>query len=265
MKNLEVIEEKEIVAGNDDALLGLLDDGSTGLEDIKSSDLKYGFLSIAALQSKKAMATSTEHIPGLAPGLFWNTQNKFIYGNKVKVVVVSRFDSFKEMEPGANGKFVRSVPNDEFEKLVASKTIVQDKSSWIGLPNGNLIKENKNFIVLIPDHLDHGFLRFTLSAGSFKHYRSWLTQMCSLKVGTKSAPIWGFGWELLVGMEEDKQGNPYFTIGSGGSTNVKNIGKITDLMKMDEVLATIEAFKKFEEEKYSIAATHVSNEDDSTY
>jgi hypothetical protein len=177
--------------------------------DFEQSDLSYGWLRIAQSQTEAAVKGSDVYIPGLEPGMYFNTMTKRVYGNDVKVIVLKYFRSWTEQTDDSPGKFVRVVEREEFDEL--KPTLEQDGSKWRGLPNGNVITETMNYMVALPDDPEAGFLRFGLSAGGFKAGKKWNTL-----ISMKRTPSYTQVWKLVAKFNKGEKGN-YYTIGADGN------------------------------------------------
>ena len=265
-------EEKEIVVApvSSTALTAETEDlfgGSTGFENLTTKDFKYGYLSIAQPLCKRANAVLPGYIEGLTPGMWFNSQNSFVYDSKVKLHFVSqKFTTYKEVEPGSKSKFVRVVPAEEFNALLNAGTIIQEGSSFKGLAKGNLIKVSENFFVIPADNPEHGPVLLSFSPGSFKYIRPMVTMMNQVrKADGTPFPIFSFVWELGLGTEMSRDDEPYFTIGSGGTTLVRNVGRVDQIYGLERGKMVRSAFEDFQrsigEQKFVAAGAIDPNED----
>ena len=82
------------------------------------------------------------------------------------------------------------------EELESKKAIRQDGGSYIGLPSGNLIKQDINHIYLLLDHINDGPVKLSLSVGHFTAERAWVQLMLAQTLNGKTLPIFFTAWEL---------------------------------------------------------------------
>ena len=235
---------------NDTELMELIGDvGHTGFED-SGVRVKHPYLTIVSQKSTKLIEVHNNFVEGLKAGYFVNSQTGMVYGKSVKVIPISRFKSYKEVTQGKDPKFVRIVPKKEFEELESKKAIRQDGGSYIGLPSGNLIKQDINHIYLLLDHINDGPVKLSLSVGHFTSERAWVQLMLAQTLNGKTLPICFTAWELTSVLTVDKTGiNTFFSIGKDKNPSVKNLGRITNFLSKDEVLMVKSVFEQFEKEK----------------
>jgi hypothetical protein len=201
-------------------------------DDFGSSDLSYAWLRISQTNSPQATKGHEAYIPGLEPGMFFNSLTGFVYGQSVDLIYQKMFHSFSEHEPDGKNRFIRSITEDEFEAGKADGTIIflkkgeagfRGKSSWY-LGN-NIVKDTINYMVALPNYPEDGVLRLGLSAGgNGKHCKVWNTMLANTYIAPgKKAPKLSFVWKLTLALESKPDGN-YFAIGSGAKTNVEKVG-----------------------------------------
>ena len=174
--------------------------------DYSQDELSLGWLRIAQSQTEAAVEGSEGYIPGLRPGMFFNTLTREVYGNDCKVIVLKFFKSYSENTAGSPGEFVRGIEADEYEDIIAEV----GKNFPITLGNGNVVKELWNYWVALPDHPEAGFLRFAMSPGSFKAARLW--NSCQM---LKKVPSYCQIWELHSKFNKGDKGN-FYSIGLDG-------------------------------------------------
>jgi hypothetical protein len=86
--------------------------------DFASSDLSYAWLRIAQTNSPQATKGHESYIPGLEAGQWFNSLTGRIYGSDINVVYQKFFHSFSVHEPDGKNKFLRSMSEEEFEKMI---------------------------------------------------------------------------------------------------------------------------------------------------
>lgn len=217
------------------ALYGITPE-SSGFSDFGAEDVTMPWLRIAAKNTDAANEDSKDYIPGLKPGFFFNTLTKRVYGKTIKVIVLRYFKTFAEHTAGKNSEFVRAVPRSEVDKLPQSAR----QGGQFVLPSGNVIKEQANYLVVLPDFPEDGIIRFSLGVGSYKHVKNWNAQM------QMTPAIWTGIWELTTALTTAKSGETYYSIG-GEQTNVSKVGFVPAEI-VDSVKAAFEQAKNFNTE-----------------
>lgn len=211
--------------------------GSSGFDDFGAEDVQMGWLRIAAKNTDAANEDSKDYIKGLKPGFFFNTLSKKVYGKTLKLIVLRYFKSYSEHTPGQNGEFVRPVSKAEVDAIPPTS---QQNGHYI-LPSGNIIKEQANYLVLLPEYPEEGIVRFPLSTGSYKHVKNWNGQIL------KTPDIWTGIWEVSTSLMTSKQGQTYYSIGSETTTNVSRAGYVP-LEIVDSVKAALAQARQFNTE-----------------
>lgn len=210
-------KEVAIVEKMDAKLLASYGITDSGFSDFKAEDVTMGWLRIAAKNTDAANEDSKDYIQGLKPGLFFNSLTKKVYGKTVKMIVLKYFKTFSEHTPGQSGEFVRAVSQKEVTHLPESAR----SGGHFSLPNGNIVKEQANYLVLLPDFPDDGIVRLPFGVGSYKHVKNWNGQLM------KTPAIWSGIWEVSSALTTSKGGQSYYSIGSENTTNVIRSGFIT--------------------------------------
>lgn len=235
------------------AMYGVTPENS-GLSDFGAEDITMPWLRIAAKNTDAANEDSKDYIDGLKPGYFFNTLTKQVYGKTLKLIVLRYFKTFAEHTAGKNSEFVRAVPRSEVDKLPQAAR----QGGQFVLPSGNVIKEQANYLVVLPDYPEAGILRFGLGVGSYKHVKNWNAQMQMTGV------IWAGIWEVTTALTTAKSGETYYSIG-GDTTNVKLTGYVQPEI-VDSVKAAWESAKHFNTEPAEAEVRVVSdNEEEIPY
>lgn len=186
--------------------------------DFQSGDFLYGWLRIAQRTTKAILEGTENYIEGLKAGMFFNSLDGTVYGKTVKVSVIKFFRSFSEHQDEKDKKFIRALSDEGVKPyLNAYGGISKD----VKTTEGNLIKEQYNYMVLLPDHPDAGMVRLAVSPGGFMSAKAWNTQINQKSSGYPYAGI----WEIELKFNDGD--NPYYTIGVGSKPAVKFLGFIS--------------------------------------
>lgn len=207
-------------------------EGKTGFEDFGANDISMAWLRIAAKNTDAANEDSADHIEDLKPGMFFVPSQKRVFGKSVRLIALKYFRTFSEVTPG-DSKYVRTVSKREVDALTRV-------GAAFPLPNGNIVKEAFNYLVICPDATDAGIMRFSVGAGAFKHVKNWNAMMLAAK-----APMWAVVWELQTSLSTSQDGkNTYYSLGDK-NTLISKVGFIEPEIK-DDVLAAFEQAQGFD-------------------
>ena len=173
-----------------------------GLEGSGGDAISIPYLSITQPISD---AVTTEEIK---PGHWRNSATGEDYGTSINVIVcdfkigwVERDDAGKSVaryEPGSI-----EVNGDLFKGMTNPMT-------------GNKVQECWMYQLVLPDHLDAGYVIYTSTPGQMRYLRSWNTKRWFKKLPSGNrAPIYGSVWKLSLGPDVSKAGKSYFSLKAG--------------------------------------------------
>ena len=148
-------------------------------------------------------------------GHFYNSITGKDYGDNVNVIVCHFQLMWLEWKPGQGGLVARWQPN-EIE-------VTGDKYS--GMKHGeNDVIETWMYLVVLPDHLEDGYMIFSSTRGNLKYLKGWNTQMRYLRTPSgKPAPLFSAIWNLATGKDKNKAGNTYYSCNKDGKSSIKQV------------------------------------------
>jgi hypothetical protein len=221
--------------------------GNLGDNDFDRRDLTYGWLKIAQTNSQVATKGHAKFIPGMQAGMFYDTLTNTILGEKINLIFLKYFRTFVEYSGTKQKKvYVRTIPEKEYRKMEAEKRLVYVEGDGTRtVDTNNMVNEFCNYMVLLPDHLELGVLRFSLGMGSVKQAVKWNTMIDTAFIapGVK-AKKWNFIWELSLSLDTNTKNNStYWNIGNGSKANATRM----NLVPAELAGFVIETFKFFQQ------------------
>lgn len=204
--------------------------------DYEAQDFAFSWLRIAGATSA-VVVDPDQKIDGLVGGQFFETLGQTVFGQSIRVVVLKPFRSYSEKTPGDKGVFVRNIPKEEFDSM----HLRRDGSKY-PLPNGNVVGEQMNYMVWMPDYPECGIMRMPLSAGSFASALVWNARRDMIK-NRRENPLDHYQqvWELNSTYNQPKVVGQagFFAIGKGSTLTGKFIREVTP----DELAGIVEKVK----------------------
>jgi len=178
-----------------------------GFENLESNDFVIPFLRILQKLSPQVDIDAPEYVKGAKPGLFFNTVNNKIYGNKIELIPITFKKVWLEWLPERGGLVGRHKP-------FSIKVDTSKFTKWTVQGGINIVTECLLFYCLIVDHVEDGPIVFSLSSTGIKHGKNWNTQIMMTRLPNgKRAPYFSSVWEVTVIKNENNQG-VWFQIGS---------------------------------------------------
>lgn len=201
------------VAVEDSFLEGV---AGSGFEKMENSDTTIPLLLISQQTSEIVQSGK------LPAGVFYNSVTYEDYGPIVKMVVVKFEKMWYEWLPNAGGlagihkPFSIEVTGDSFNGMFHGENPVEEK--WV-------------YIVVLPEHLDAGYLMFTSTKGNLRYLKNWNTQMKCIRLSSgKLAPIFYGIWEATLGKDTNKDGKKYYSCSFEGKSSFTLKGTIDSKM-----------------------------------
>ena len=192
--------------------LGFLDEqAGKGFEEMSSNETAVPRLLIAQALSE---ATQAGTVPA---GHFYNSINGKDYGDKVDVIVCHFQKVWVEWKKNQGGYVgthqIGSIPvtGDNYKGLehVAEDGTVND------------VLETWMYLVVLPEHLEDGYLVFGSTRGNLKYLKGWNTQMKYLRTPSgKQAPLFSSVWTLATGKDTNKKGNQFYSCNKDGKSSI---------------------------------------------
>lgn len=210
--------------------------------DFESTDFNYGWLRLAAANSE-AVQPGDKQIKGLAAGQFFNTMTQKVYGESVKVIPLKFFRSYAEYTSGNSPEFVRSITPVEWKVLNPARS---KSHSGYDLPNGNIGKEQLNYMVILPDDPEAGVLRLALGAGSAASAKSW-NYLLTTKKAPKHEQVWNL--KAVFNPAPDKNKSSFYAIGRGAGFGGSFVRFVDDADKAS-IVELVEVLRASESRLY---------------
>jgi hypothetical protein len=190
-----------------------------GFLDVMSGDGTHD-IKTAAPMLKILHFISPEVLPGDAhvkdavAGAFFNTATKRVYGNTIEVVPVKAVPVWLEYVPKDKGGGFRG------RHAVGSVPVIGDLYTGAYTKGGNEVVEALEFYCLVTDEMDQGLVLLSLTGSSIKHGKTWGTRIATVKLPSgKVQPFYGSKWKLTTALNQNAQGQQWYTLGQGKGTN----------------------------------------------
>lgn len=185
-----------------------------GFENLGAQETATPMLLIAQALSD---VTANGEVPA---GHFYNSITGKDYGDNVNVIVCHFQKMWFEWKPNQGG-LVGRWQVGELEGVTGDV--------YTGMKHGeNDVIETWLYLVILPDHLEDGYLMFSSTRGNLKYLKGWNTQMRYLKTPSgKPAPLFAAVWNLATGKDKNKAGQTYYSCNKDGKTSIKQMGWTT--------------------------------------
>lgn len=200
----------------------LEDAAGQGFEGMTSGEVATPLLLIS-----QAMSASVQN-GDIPQGHFYNSVTGKDYGESVDVIVCHFEKMWYEWKPNQGG-LVGRYPVGGLEGVTGDV--------YTGLKHGeNDVLETWLYIVVLPNHLEDGFLVFSSTRGNLRYLKAWNTQMKYLKLPSgKPAPLFAAVWNMTLGKDANKQGKQYYSCNANGKSSIHQNGWVTKVVFDDYV------------------------------
>lgn len=200
----------------------LEDAAGQGFEGMTSGEVATPLLLIS-----QAMSTSVQN-GDIPQGHFYNSVTGKDYGESVDVIVCHFEKMWYEWKPNQGG-LVGRYPVGGLEGVTGDV--------YTGLKHGeNDVLETWLYIVVLPNHLEDGFLVFSSTRGNLRYLKAWNTQMKYLRLPSgKPAPLFAAVWNMTLGKDANKQGKQYYSCNANGKSSIHQNGWVTKVVFDDYV------------------------------
>lgn len=189
-----------------------LDDvAGQGFEEMTAGETAVPRLLIAQALSE---VTQNGSVPA---GHFYNSVSGKDYGDKLDVIVCHFQKVWVEWKPNQGGYVgthaIGAIPvtGDNYKGLhhTAEDGTVND------------VIETWMYLVVLPEHLEDGYLVFGSTRGNLKYLKGWNTQMKYLRTPSgRAAPLFSSVWTLSTGKDQNKKGNTYYSCNKDGKSSI---------------------------------------------
>lgn len=176
-----------------------------GFEDINAQTMSIPFLKLAQdLTPQTKKAKTDVYIPGLEPGMFFNSVTKKVYGDSLKVIIIKFECIYIEWMPDRGG-FVGYHSPENAMKMAVDKTFGAWKTA-----DGNDLQEYYTYYCLIESEENAGPIIMSLTSSAIKIAKG-LNRLLTTQImdnGKKALPYY-LVWNLEAAHVE-KNANDWF-------------------------------------------------------
>lgn len=174
-----------------------------GFSGIDTTVLRTPFLRIAQDNTPEAKKSDPAYVPGLEPGMFYNTSTKK-FSQKAQIIVIKAKHEVVVWKPNRGGLAGR-YPIEMLNELTA----VQDKAKRYDA-EGNSIQQTITLLCIeppTPGKAAQMFL-YSLSSTEYKFGKDFLTKLWNLEQNGQTVGVeWAAVWELSSGVEKNNKGS----------------------------------------------------------
>ena len=183
-----------------------------GFENMSQSEMAVPRLLIAQPLSN-VVSNGT-----VAQGHFYNSITGKDYGTELRVIVCYFQKVWVEWKPDQGG-YVGTYPIGGLEGVTGD--------NWTGMHHTgadgsvNDVVETWNYLVVLPDHMEDGYMIFGSTPGNLKYLKGWNTQLSYLRTpGGKPAPIFSAIWNMVINKDQNKKGNTFYSCNKDGKSSI---------------------------------------------
>lgn len=152
-------------------------------------------------------------------GHFYNSITGEDYGDSINVIVCHFQKVWVEWKKNQGG-YVGTYPVGGLEGVTGDNFKGMEHKDADG--NINDVIETWDYLVILPEHKDAGFMIFGSTRGNLKYLKGWNTQMRYLRTPQgKPAPLFSAIWNMTTGKDTNKKGNQYYSCNIEGKSSIK--------------------------------------------
>ena len=183
-----------------------------GFENMGTDEIAVPRLLIAQALSD---VTQNGQVPA---GHFYNSITGEDYGDTVDVIVCHFQKVWVEWKKNQGG-YVGTYAVGALEGVTGDNFKGMEHKDADG--NINDVIETWDYLVILPEHRDAGFMIFGSTRGNLKYLKGWNTQMKYLRTPSgKAAPLFSAVWTLATGKDTNKKGNTYYSCNKDGKSSI---------------------------------------------
>jgi hypothetical protein len=184
-------------------------DTAAGFEDMNMGTMAIPFISVIQSLSPQINKKKPEYIAGAEVGMFANSVTKELYGNTLRVIVLSFQHIYTEWKPNRGG-FVGRHTVEEADRLAFDKSVF---GKW-KTAEGNTLSEDYVYFVLVAGKESEGPCVMSFSSTNIGECKKWNRMMTSTMTpdGRKALPHWSI-WEVST-VERSNDKGSWYTIQS---------------------------------------------------
>lgn len=151
-------------------------------------------------------------------GHFYNSITGKDYGESLDLIVC-HFQKVWVVWKKNNGGYVGTYPVDGLEGVTGDNYKGMEWTDAEGTVHD--VIETWNYLVLLPGHMEDGYMIFGSTRGNLKYLKGWNTQMRYLRTPSgKAAPLFSSVWTLTTGKDQNKNGNTYYSCNKEGKSSI---------------------------------------------
>lgn len=183
-----------------------------GFEDMTSGDITVPRLLISQALSKSV----SEGV--MKPGVFYNSITNKDYGTEIRVVVCHFQKTWVEWKPNQGG-YVGTYPVGGLDGVEGDNFTGMTHTAEDGTKN--IVIETWNYLVILPDHPEDGYMLFSSTRGNLKYLKAWNTKTKFLTLPSgRPAPLFSSIWKMTIGKDQNKAGNVYYSCNKDGKSSI---------------------------------------------
>lgn len=158
-------------------------------------------------------------------GHFYNSITGKDYGEAVDLIVCHFQKVWVEWKKN-NGGYVGTYPIGGLADVTGDNYRGLEHKDADG--NINDVIETWNYLVILPEHMEDGYMIFGSTRGNLKYLKGWNTQMRYLRTPSgKPAPLFSSIWSLSTGKDQNKNGNTYYSCSKEGKSSIVRKGWVS--------------------------------------
>lgn len=151
-------------------------------------------------------------------GHFYNSITGKDYGESVDVIVCHFQKVWVEWKKN-NGGYVGTYPVGGLDNVTGDNYKGMEHVADDGTVND--VIETWDYLVVLPEHKEDGFMIFGSTRGNLKYLKGWNTQMRYLRTPSgKPAPLFSSIWSMTTGKDQNKNGNTYYSCNKEGKSSI---------------------------------------------
>lgn len=198
-----------------------------GFENMSQSEVAVPRLLIAQALSDVVQNGSVK------VGHFYNSITGKDYGEAVDLIVCHFQKVWVEWKKNQGG-YVGTYPIGGLDGVTGDNYKGMEHKDAEG--NINDVIETWNYLVILPEHTEDGYMVFGSTRGNLKYLKGWNTQMRYLRTPSgKVAPLFSSIWTLTTGKDQNKNGQTYYSCNKEGRSSIVWNGWVSKELFLDYV------------------------------
>lgn len=167
-------------------------------------------------------------------GHFYNSITGKDYGETVDLIVCHFQKVWVEWKKN-NGGYVGTYPVGGLTDVTGDNYRGLEHEDADG--NINDVIETWNYLVILPEYMEDGYMIFGSTRGNLKYLKGWNTRMRYLRTPSgKPAPLFSSIWSLSTGKDQNKNGNTYYSCNKEGKSSIVRKGWVSKEVFLEYVI-----------------------------